>query len=323
MASQKVSAKLEAAHNVGIWSLAFCGESRLLTGDLDGTLKYWSPNLGLIGGTRAQRHGITSVVASSSTATATAAACFQDSTIRFYHLHDNGIEEAKVYDEEKQAEVADVLVCGECGNMEAWSISLANDGLTLATGSNSGVVGLYSIESEGGGKREKIATLESDQSSKLILSTNFSPSIENQHLVCSSVDGSVMIFDVLNQQLLTKLNHHSLPTRCVKFSPDGNLIYSASDDRHVCVYDTISGTIVNSFSHAGMTFCVDAARDHRHFVVGSADNVVSLWDLGMQRCETTYNSHTDQVWGVGYDPKDDSGRRFVSVGDDSLIQIYE
>jgi WD40 repeat protein len=127
------------------------------------------------------------------------------------------------------------------------------------------------------------------------------------------------------------------------FSPNSDLIYTASDDRHVSVYDLKSGKLVNSFSHAGMALTVDASPDSRHFVVGSSDCSVSLWDLGMQKRVHHYKSHNAQVWGVRFDkghqwPSDgameeeDGGEgggggggsigRFVSVGDDSLIQMY-
>jgi len=315
----KPAAKAEVAHDEGIWCATFFGdEGRLLTGSLDGTLKLWPIGLEKpLGRTRKEdgRTGITSVVASVNTERAMAAACFQDSVIRFYNLLEGGIEEMKVFDEKKQTEVGDKI---ECGYLEAWSISLAPDGLTIAAGNHAGAVNLFSLETG----HEKIATYETGESKILVMSTAFSPSVQNQRMACSSTDGTVYIFDVLNQQLLSKLPHHALPTRCVKFSPDGNLVYSASDDRQVCVYDTLSGTNVNQFSHAGMALTVDASLDHRHFCVGASDGSVSLWDLGMQRCENAYHSHGDQVWGVAYDPKDAACRRFVSVGDDALVQLY-
>lgn len=291
-----------------------------MTGSLDGTLKYWHKTLGkAIGTTNKQRVGITSVVANGSRVDyaeeSIAAACFQDSTIRFYALLADGIEEVKVRDEATQQMVADVF---NPGHLEAWSISLAADKSTFATGSNSGSVSLWSLEAG----HEKLTTFET--SKKPVLSTAFSPTVTGQvNMACGSMDGTVHVYDVINQKMLHTLQSHSMPTRCIKFSPDGNLIYSASDDRHVSVFDTKSGTVVNSFSHAGLAFSVDVSPDHRHFCVGSSDHVVSLWDLGMQRCETTFHCHSDQVWGVAFDPKDPNGRRFASVGDDHLLQMYE
>ena len=116
---------------------------------------------------------------------------------------------------------------------------------------------------------------------------------------------------------------------------DGRLLYTASDDRHVGVYDTISGTVINNFSHKGMCFSIDTAPDGRHFVVGCADSSVCLWDIGMQRKVQSFEQHSHIVWGVAYKKNnthndhtlsDSSGFKkqiFASVGDDSLLQLYE
>ena len=48
---------------------------------------------------------------------------------------------------------------------------------------------------------------------------------------------------------------------------------------------------------------------------------VKLWDASSRACTTTWaDSHTDQVWGVAFDP---SGKRLASVGDDRAIVMYE
>ena len=72
-----------------------------------------------------------------------------------------------------------------------------------------------------------------------------------------------------------------------------------------------------------MCLSVDTSPDHRHFVVGCSDSKVLLWDLGMQKFIRSYDQHKDQVWGVSYNKQDSVGRKFASVGDDYLLQVYE
>ena len=97
------------------------------------------------------------------------------------------------------------------------------------------------------------------------------------------------------------------------------------------MYDTTSGTLINTFSHKGMCFSVDTAPDGRHFAVGCADSSVYLWDLGMQRKVQAFEQHTNIVWGVSYNKNGHNGHDsshgrkqvFASVGDDALLQLYE
>ena len=70
-----------------------------------------------------------------------------------------------------------------------------------------------------------------------------------------------------------------------------------------------------------MALSVDISSDKRHFVVGCSDHVVSYWDLGMQRCVQKFDTpHKDCILGVKFN---EDSKRFCSVGDDALLQIYE
>ena len=65
------------------------------------------------------------------------------------------------------------------------------------------------------------------------------------------VDGISNIFDLKTQQIVHRIESHALPVRSCSFSPNGTLLYTASDDRHVNIFDTKSGRVVHSFSHTG------------------------------------------------------------------------
>eukprot|EP01041_Mallomonas_annulata_P002996 gene2996-5874_t len=286
--------RVEGAHRDGIWSVSW-SKDKIFTGSLDGTAKLWKEDLTLVSTTIEQKLGITSVLAlHNSTSVIT---CCQDSIIRFYNTPD--LEEYSSIDP---------------GHLEAISISLSPTDDCIAAGTHTGIVNLWATSNQ-----IKIETLQTSEDCKFILTTAFSP--DGSKIVAASIKGEVFIIDRIKNQIIHKIDAHGMPVRKVIFSKDGNLIYTASDDRHVSVFDVSSGCVVNSFSHTGMAFCVDCSPDNRHFIVACADHTVALWDLGMQRQEQVFDSqHTDQAWGVSFD---DTGNRFVSVGDDALLQMYE
>lgn len=301
----KASIKYDGAHLDNIWTLGFTSTNQLLTGSLDSTVKLWS-----IQNSDNDSDGIKCVATSAkgsgnlgiTSVTSTkdgllAVVCFQDSTIAILSL-DNLNEVSKI----------------DAGLMQAYTACLSPSDDVIVAGNHKGSVNIWSM-SEG---HEKVAVLETNN--KFILNSTFN--IDGK-LATVSIDGFLNVFDVETKQIIHKVEAHSMPCRSVVYSPNGNLIITASDDRHVSVFDTISGTIVNSFSQSGMANCVDISQDHRHFAVACSDNTVSYWDLGMQRCLRSYDAHKDQVWGVQFDKFSENKKKFASVGDDGLIQLFE
>ena len=46
-----------------------------------------------------------------------------------------------------------------------------------------------------------------------------------------------------------------------------------------------------------------------------------MWDVHSRQCVQTFSDvHSDQVWGVAFDP---DGRRFCTVSDDMSLRLYE
>lgn len=301
-----MGSKKANCHAEGVWAVTWIGSERLLTGSLDGSLRLWNSR-GLekpLCATTRQRVGVTSVAATRDGLNAVS--CYQDAVIRKYKIEENE-DGVTSFVEETPVNTA---------MMEAHSICLSPGDDVIAAGTQAGKVNVWSLESN-----ENVMTL--DTKSKFVLSTKFSSDEDSPLLAASSVDGTVSVFDISQGAVIHKVSTHSLPVRSVCFSPNGRLVYSASDDRHVSVYDCNSNKVVANFSHAGMALSVDISPDSRHFVVGSSDHAVTFWDLGMQKSISSYNTHTEQVWGVAFDQTNEEGKRFVSVGDDSVLQLYE
>lgn len=284
--------KISNAHDEGIWSISWC-QGSLVSGSLDGTVAVWD-----LGDSKTKYRsssasiGVTSIVSLQDGSTAIA--CYQDSTIRFFDLF-NHRETAAI----------------EAGQFEAYGLSLAPGEDILASGSLKGNVNLWSMQ-EG---HERVAVLAT--SSKCVLSTAFSC---RGNLATSGMDGLVNVFDMTTQQIIHKLEAHAMPARSVAFSPEGSCLSTASDDRHVNLYDLRSGALIQAFSHESMAFTVAASPDGRHLASGCSSGAVCLWDLGMRRRLHRADTHSDIVWAVQFDP---SSNRLASAGDDGAIQLYD
>lgn len=294
--------KIENSHGDSVWSLAWC-QDHLVTGSLDGSIKLWNlaDTQHPLFTSKKTKIGVTSIVALQDGSMAIA--CYQDSTIRFFDLT-------------SKQETAVI----EPGLLEAYSLSLAPGEDVLASGNSKGGINIWSMHDQ----HEKVATIPTD-GTKFVVNTAFS--IDGK-LASSSLDGLVQVIDMNTQQRVHKFTLHSMPTRQITFSPeDGDLLYSASDDRMVHLYDLRTGECIQTFGHESMVYCLDTASDGRHFLSGSSDGKVSLWDIGMQKRIQRYDSsaHHDVVWDVGFQKVSNSFScpQFASVSDDATIHLYE
>ncbi len=320
----KAGSKISNAHNDSIWSLCWLNSDILVSGSLDGSMRVWETN-GVdiekpVVMTSKQRVGVTSMV---STCAGNVIGCYQDSMIRFYK-YENESNKMDLSEEDgnnsQGTEESNNKILKEehvldAGMHEAWSIAIDSTESIIAGGTQSGNINIWNTSTY-----EKTDTIE--DAGSFVLAVQFNHATDASHICAANIEGVVTIFDVETKSRVKELDAHSLPVRSLCYSSDDRLLYTASDDRHVSVYDTKSNQVINTFSHGGKALSVDASPDKRHFVVGSSDGLVTLWDLGMQRSMSTYSTHSDQVWGVAYNAYDQSGKKFASIGDDAVIQFY-
>jgi WD40 repeat protein len=287
----KPTKRIEGAHKDGIWSVKWA-ENLICSGSLDGTAKLWNSDLTPIATSKQQKLGITSVTLAPENRLVLS--CSQESHIS---LMDQNMNEVSQIDP---------------GFLEAWSLSISPHQDVICSGTHRGSVALWSV-------RDTTSLGSLETGNKFVLSTDFQPT--GTKLAASGIDGMLNIFDLSTLQIVAHIEAHAMASRCVRFSHDGNLIFTVSDDRHAIVFDSRTHLPINSFSHSGMALCLDTSADNRHFIVGCANHNLSYWDLGMQRCVQSFDSqHSEQIWGVSFN---EHGDQFVSVGDDGLIQLFE
>ncbi|KAG0561296.1 hypothetical protein KC19_9G052800 [Ceratodon purpureus] len=310
------------AHNDGIWAAAWAPatESRpglLITGSVDETVKLWKGDELECERTNTG-HSLGVVAVAAHPGGTIAASTSLDSFIRVFDIDSNA-----------------TVTTLETPPSEAWLMQFDPKGVLLAVaGGGSCSVKIWNTATWRMDttltvpKTENADGKASDKTGlgKFVLGVAWS--LDGKNLACSTMDGTVAIFDVAKEKLLHTLEGHNMPVRSLVFSPvDNNVLFTASDDKHIHMYDAKSRVLVSAFSgHASWVLSVDASPEGAAIASGSSDKTVRLWDLKMRASVQTMTDHSDQVWAVAFRPSNGEGLRsgrLASVSDDKSISLYE
>ncbi|XP_015571739.2 WD repeat-containing protein VIP3 [Ricinus communis] len=310
---------IENAHDESVWAATWVPATQtrqalLLTGSLDETVKLWrSDELNLERTNTGHCLGVVSVAAHPSGVIAASASL--DSFVR-------------VFDVDTNATIATL----ESPPSEVWQMQFDPKGTTLAVaGGGSASVNLWDtatwkqIASLSVPRPEGPKPSDKNSSKKFVLSVAWSP--DGKRLACGSMDGTISVFDVARAKFLHHLEGHFMPVRSLVYSPiDPRVLFSASDDAHVHMYDSEGKSLITAMSgHASWVLSVDASPDGAAIATGSSDRTVRLWDLNMRAAVQTMSNHSDQVWAVAFRPPGGTGDRngrLASVSDDKSISLY-
>ncbi len=104
----------------------------------------------------------------------------------------------------------------------------------------------------------------------------------------------------------------------VSFSPDGQIIATASKDQTVKLWSLDGKHITTLKGHTGLVHNVRFSPDQKIIATASWDNTVKLWTISGQLM-TTLNAHQDFVYGVSFSP---NNQRIVTADYGGNIKIW-
>ncbi|CDH48442.1 wd repeat-containing protein 61 [Lichtheimia corymbifera JMRC:FSU:9682] len=282
------------AHDEEIWSVAWSKKANVIvSGSLDASVKCWDASTGefkyelkehALGVMSVDTHGSRAVTAS------------LDAIIAIWDLENNGTLVKKIV--------------GDPG--QTWSARFSPDGESIATGSHSGNIHIYNIETG-----EKTTTFSAKG---FIMSIAYSP--DGQFLAAGADDGGIYVYNTETGQLAHTFSDHTMAVRSLTFASDNRTLISGCDDKCIHVYDVEHGQLASILTgHTSWILSVAANPDisKQQLASGSADGKVKVWDLGMRSVIETHEGDEGEVWNVAWNSE---GTKLVSVSSDKTIRWY-
>ena len=196
------------------------------------------------------------------------------------------------------------------------SVVFSPDGITLASGSNGGMVNLWDMPS-----KQYIATVGRGRS------VAFSP--DGRILVWGANDRTLKLWDIAKNANITTLEGHTDLISSVAFPHDGTIFASGAWDGTVRLWDVVTKQHIATLGrHRGWVHSVAFSPDGRTLASGgSGDGAIKLWDVATRTNVATLSDARISISDINSLAFSPDGKILASGSDsgrsDQLLNLWD
>ncbi|MCK6625833.1 MAG: WD40 repeat domain-containing protein [Anaerolineae bacterium] len=214
------------------------------------------------------------------------------------------------------------------------SLAFSPDGITLLSGSATGVAQVWQISGCGGLAKECATLLDTLPGEVEVDSVAFSPDGTTVAIAVSRVltpgvwDDTVRVWRRADGVLLHRLEGPRVAViscglfrNSVVFSPDGSLLASGSYDHAARLWRASDGTLLHSFEgHAGAVLSLAFSPDGAVLATASDDGTVKLWKVSTGELWQTFPGYLGAATSVAFSPDG----TFVASGEATgMVRLWQ
>jgi WD40 repeat protein len=148
----------------------------------------------------------------------------------------------------------------------------------------------------------------------------------SSEIVVASGDCMIRIYDLISLEEKHSFKAHELSSNIVRFSPDGNLLFTGGRDAYLNIWDAKGYSLIKSIpAHNFAIYDIVFSPDGKHFATASRDKTFKIWSMetsevllrvNKENHEGHANSVNKLIWSTYKD-------YLISAGDDRMIMIWK
>jgi ribosome assembly protein 4 len=173
----------------------------------------------------------------------------------------------------------------------------------------------------GGGGTGDVDAVATAQKAAALARYNDATGGSPERLVSGSDDFTLFLWHPASSKTpVSRLTGHQQLVNCVRFSPNGSKLASASFDKSVRLWDGFTGAFLHTLrGHVGPVYQLAWSADSRQLVSSSKDSTLKLWCPRTGALRADLPGHEDEVFAVDWAP---AGGRVASGGKDTKTRIW-
>ncbi|MBX9258006.1 WD40 repeat domain-containing protein [Desmonostoc muscorum CCALA 125] len=201
------------------------------------------------------------------------------------------------------------------GNTDiVYDLSFSTDSKKIATVSLDRTIKIWDTNT-----KEELETLENLQGQNGSYSVDFDPNGAKLAVV-GYQDGSVKVWD-LNTKTAKVIGHHEKSATFVRFSHDGRLLASSSDDGMIKLWK--DGQLLTTIkAHEKEIYGLAFSPNDQILASVGEDTTIKLWQIDGTLSKTLV-AHGCEIYDISFSPNYEDDQLIVSASEDTTIRLWK